>query len=187
MTDFFNNPCGRVKAYCEFPAEKPCRSSSCEPEFGIIDDLSKPEQPAYIQEFQPREWTVTISKIKKERYQVNFKAIDNCVIFPSPPGLTIRNNICDGMLFFRDWLIFIELKDNDQTGYPKKAQDQLSRSIQVFAESHPEELKLYTTKRAYISNKAKLEAPNMKQTDIDKFADENFDFELFRSIVIKLP
>jgi hypothetical protein len=154
--------------------------------FWIIDDNTEPDEPAYLQEHAPFYETVTVMKEGNCDYEVHFKAIDKCVIFPAPaPGAD--GSICEGLLFFDDWLIFLEIKDNDQQGYAETAKNQLSRSIKVFGASHPAHLAASSVRKAYIANNDKPKAPNFSQTEIDKFEFQNAGFELVKSTKILIP
>ena len=186
MPDFFVYPCGRADAYCQYPAIRSCRSSTRTGHFWIIDDNAESDEPTFIQEYAPVYEAVTVKKESNGNYEVNFKAIDKCVVFPTPLQ-GIGNNICDGMLYFDNWLIFVELKGNNQPDYAMTGKDQLSRTIAVFVNSHPAFMATKAVRQAYICNSDKPKAPSFSQTEIDKFEFNNHGFELVRAITILIP
>lgn len=185
MPDFFRGNCDNPNGYCNITGIKPCKSISTAIRFGIIDDLTEGDQPAFIQEYQEDDWDVIVNKKSENRYEVTFKAIDKCLEFPEPINPNEENSRCDGMLTFDDYLIFVEIKYRTDSEYSAKAKKQLSRTIHVFNESHG--LADYRIRRAYISNRAKPQAPEFSLTETEKFADENLGFDLYRTAQIDLP
>jgi len=185
MPNFYRDTCNEPNCYCQNIGIKPCKYTTTSVCFGIIDDLTNENEPAFIQEFKPDEWDVTVMKEGKENYEVTFKAIDKCLSFPPPQNPLEENMICEGMLYFNDHLYFVEIKNWTDSKYSDKAISQLSRSIRVFSENH--DLDIYNHRRAYISNKAKPNPPEAKGSTKDRFGDEHFDFDLIWSTDIKLP
>jgi hypothetical protein len=182
MPDFFRIICDNPNGYCNKVAIKPCR---CTPEvarFGIIDDLAEPEEPAFLQTFREDEWHVTVKNETLPVVSVTFKAIDKCLEFPPPVNPTIENSRCDGMLYSITHLCFVEIKNDTGSHYTEDAKNQLSRSIHVFHDFHS--LERYNVRKSFICNIAKPQSPEILLSNRERFADDNFDFELIRSIEI---
>lgn len=182
--DFFRNKCEPETAYCNKAGVKPCKSTTRSQRFGIIDNLPEQGEPAFIQEYREDEWDVIVAKQTASDYEVIFKAIDNCLEFPEPENANEENKKCDGMLVFYDYLIFVEIKYQSGRKYTEEAMRQLSRTIQVFQQSH--DLNKYNIRKAYVSNSAKPKAPIITETTREKFKDDNFEFELIRSTTIDI-
>lgn len=185
MPDFFREKCTNPNGYCNTKGIKSCKSITTAIRFGIIDDLTEDDQPAFVQEYREEDWDVVVRKESGNEYKVIFKAIDKCLEFPEPINPNEENNRCDGMLTFDNHLIFVEIKHSSGSEYTGKAKKQLSRTIHVFKENHG--LADYKIKKAYISNSAKPQAPEFSLTETEKFADENFGFDLYRNTQIDLP
>jgi hypothetical protein len=185
MPNFFQHNCQIATKYCQVNGHRLCLEIINEHRFGIIDDNTEEDEPAYVQRYAEEDWNVTVEKASND-YAVLFKAIDKCLDFPPPPHPNIENNRCDAMLHFPGHLYFIEIKYAEAPNYDKTI-NQLSRTIHVFKNSHPVELEACANREAYIANALRPKAPEIGQTEKDKFADNNLDFELFRSTRINLP
>jgi len=187
MPDFFEHPCGRQDGHCNITNEKPCKTVTTERRFGIIDDISDDQLPAFLQLFKDDEWDLTVEKASDEVNEVLFKAIDKCMVFPPPAGSKIKNKICEGMLVFNDYLIFIEIKYRTSSGYKVDSVEKFERTIQVFKASHG--LEKYNNRIAVVCNSSKLvpATEDFSLTDKDKFYDANDGFDLYQTKLLKLP
>lgn len=168
-------------------SEKPCKTVTTERRFGIIDDISEDQLPAFLQLFKDDEWDLTIEIASDEFKEVIFKAIDKCVAFPPPSGPKIKNKICEGMLVFKDYLIFIEIKYRTSSGYKVDSIEKFERTIQVFKASHG--LTQYNNRIAVVCNSNKLvpATEDFCLTDKDKFYDTNEGFDLYQTKLLRLP
>lgn len=166
MPDFFVTPCGR--ANCNHnPPTIICGSVTNNNTFGLCDDPPPSTTPAYIQHNNPNDWIAEVNN--PLGYEVTFKAVDNCVELLRPNGELVSR--CDGFLHFNnDTLIFVELKDRDSSGWLSKGREQLTISIEKFAENH--NVNNYTMNEAYVCNKQRPFAITGINTEVQKFKDD---------------
>ena len=145
-TDFFTAPCTRVNGQCRLPGIV-CKSALNCSEFGLCDDPSPSDSPAYTDTTDSTKWIAQVSNPALR--EVTFKAIDNCVEVLRPDGT--QESRCDGMLIFENNLIFVELKDRGYGGWQRKGKSQLAITIAKFQESH--NIMQFSSVEAYICNK----------------------------------
>lgn len=149
-----------------------CKSSSNKKIFGLCDDPPPAKNPAYIDEDNGENWIAVVENHYEQ--EINFMAIDNCITIKREDDTDAQR--CDGMLHFEDTVIFVELKD--RKGTPKdwkdKAENQLKETISFFEKQN--EAQNYTSKRAYICNKAvrKHNTKNQKRIDIFLMKQDTF-------------
>lgn len=185
MLDFYRDNCDNVNGYCKRYGRKPCRSTTNASSFGIIDEISEPEDPAFLQDYRPDEWHITVKRNSQSNYPVTFNAIDKCLEFPQTDNPNIENSRCEGILYFDDRIYFLEIKNDNGSHYTEQAKRQLSRSIHVFSNNH--DLSIYHKRIAVIANIEKPRAPEIALTEKEKFFDDNFQFDLIRSTEISIP
>ncbi|MDD4968555.1 MAG: hypothetical protein PHT07_03905 [Paludibacter sp.] len=137
--DFFNAPCAREDGNCKKEGVVCIKTSHAE-RFGISDVNSDKREPAYLDIENEDSWDLAVMNPAKKL--VTFKAIDFCVelfrplVIGSPDRELIKR--CEGMIFYEDKLIFIEIK-NRQTGrWLIDAREKFEETIMSFRESHPD-------------------------------------------------
>lgn len=166
MPDFFITPCGRANCN-HLPPGTVCGSVTNNNMFGLCDDPPPSSSPAYIQHYNQNDWIATINNPTGQ--DVTFKAVDNCIELLRPNGdLESR---CDGFLKYNnDILVFVELKDRDSSGWLSRGREQLTITIEKFAENH--NVNNYTMNEAYVCNKQRPLAVTSIITEIQKFKDD---------------
>lgn len=92
----------------------------------------------------------------ERRIKISFTGIDHCPEIQLTRADGRDDNRCDGMLYYGDTVIFVELKDRNMLSSKKwldKADKQLLPTIQAFEQTdHADD---FSTKRAYIANKSR--------------------------------
>src|SRR5690606_27410805 len=106
--------------------------------------------------------------------------IDHCPEFVLTRADGREDSRCDGMLYYEDTVIFVELKDRDI--YPSKkwldkAHKQLLSTILVFEQT--DHADGFSTKRAYIANKARPFFSIGQQERITRFNKETNGYVLY--------
>jgi len=86
-----------------------CSTNSNNLEFGLCDAPPPSNSPAYIDETNQTVWIAKVNNPSNE--DVAFYAVDNCVTVLKPDGN--EDSRCDGVLFYSDILIFVELKSRE--------------------------------------------------------------------------
>lgn len=146
--------------------ENNCRTSSNFTKFGLCDDPPPDNNPAYIDETDEAKWLSEV--INSHEYQVNFRAIDNCIaVLKADGNLESR---CDGFLEFNNKLIFVELKNRESGKWVKKGREQLTISINRFRVETIDDPK--TIIEAYICNSLKPIAHYGQASNIQQFMDD---------------
>ena len=99
-----------------------------------------PEAPAGARAYYPQ-------------VKVNFVPVDHCIELRRADGS--MDNRCDGCLFYRDTIIFVELKQRKGKGnqWIKDGEQQLRSTIGYFEQQ--EEARNFPIKKAYIANSEK--------------------------------
>ncbi len=166
MPDFFLTPCERPNCNHLVPGNV-CTCVTNSNIFGLCDDPHPSTNPAYIQHHDQNDWIATVYNI--DRYDVTFKAVDNCVELLRDNGdLESR---CDGFLKYNnDTLIFVELKDRDSSGWLSKGREQLTITLEKFAENH--NVNNYILKEAFVCNKQRPIALTGINIEVQKFKDD---------------
>lgn len=114
--------------------------------FGICDDQNG--QKAYTDRTNKIKWVATV--INEKPFQLTFTAIDKGVIKDDQfPG----QERCEGMITSNEHIYFLELKVQ-RSGGVAKAKCQLASTIKIFNQVHPERLREYKHKKAFICNKS---------------------------------
>ncbi|MBB4603590.1 hypothetical protein HNQ93_004217 [Hymenobacter luteus] len=134
-----------------------CDTLVSEALFGICDDASKRDEPAYISTDQTAENTWIARVDNSPEYDVTFTAVDKCIpVFKGSGGEQKR---CDGLLQYETTLIFVELKEHKDPGkqWANEAANQIKQTMSDFADAHGFSGK---TIRAHIANRVQ---PNAQQ------------------------
>jgi hypothetical protein len=142
-----------------------CHSYSNKKIFGLCDNPHPAKDPAYINDSNEAIWIAKV--INRNLKSVTFTAIDHCIDLIRADGKMSKR--CDGMMTFDETVIFVELKDSNVTGneWIKQGELQLKASIEFFEIT--EKARAFTTKKAYISNKARPRFRSSQQVRMDRF------------------
>ena len=145
-----------------------CKTTSNFAEFGLCDDPHPNQEPAYIDETEEDKWIGLVDN--SLRKMISFYAIDNCIHLVKPDGTDAK--VCDGLLYFDNCLIFVELKSRRMKGsaWLKNGRSQLKSTINEFKSNN--DISTYQKVEAYVCNSLK---PNFNQghsVQIQKFKDE---------------
>ncbi len=148
--------------------ETKCQTFSSRKLFGLCDDPPPASNPAYIDELNGAKWIAVV--INKDRIEVTFTAIDNCITIKKPEGEFAKR--CDGVLNYNSTVTFVELKQRGAIGnaWVKDAEKQLRTTIGYF--ELEDEAENYNKKKAYIANS---EHPKFKESQtrrMEQFFDD---------------
>lgn len=134
-----------------------CQTYSNQKLFGLCDEPSPIEKPAFIDEKNGAKWIAVV--VNEHKFEVTFTAIDHCIEILRKDGN--KDKRCDGVLTYGTNIIFVELKQISGLGndWVKVAEKQLRTTIAHFKNS--EEAQIYTSKKAYIANS---EHPKSKES-----------------------
>lgn len=148
MPDFFTGQCENGQS---------SDTHVSEPLFGLCDDTTKADEPAYVSTDLESEDTWIARIDNKPCYEVVFKPVDNCI--PIFKGDGNKQSRCDGMLFYESTIIFVELKERKDSGtkWAFKGSEQVKQTIKDFRDSHNTTGK---TLLAYVANRIQ---PNAQQ------------------------
>jgi len=113
--------------------------------FGIYD-----VPPAALDFTNDKIWIAWVEN--DHEIEVTFTAIDKCINIPWGEG-----ERCEGMITYKDALIFVELKDADGGKWPGKARSQLINTIRLF--KRDASIAAYARHYGHIANKQR---PNFK-------------------------
>ena len=138
-----------------------CQTQSNRKKFGLCDNPSPSEDPAYIDETDGSKWIAVVEN--EERFSTVFTAIDHCVEIKNSEGKMEKR--CDGVLIYNSTVIFVELKQRGARGntWVEEAEPQLKNSIKHFEQTELSEN--FMQKKAYISNS---EHPKFKVSQIGR-------------------
>ena len=136
--------------------------------FGICDTPPPPAQKAYIDEVNGQNWIAVVENFYQD--SVTFIPIDHCIVIKRQDGS--MDNRCDGFLYYDATVIFVELKQRNESGskWIKEGDNQLRVTIRHF-ESTPQ-AKDFKTKQAYISNSSKPRFRFSQAERMDRFFDD---------------
>ncbi len=126
------------------------KNSSNKTIFGLCDDTTSRTpltRPAYIDENDENKWIAEV--VNSNEYAVDFYAIDNCVEIRRPDGKV--ESRCDGMLYYNNKLIFVELKDRHRNGWLSKGSKQLITTYNIFKANY--DITQYNKIEAYVCNR----------------------------------
>lgn len=145
-----------------------CKSKSDKKLFGLCDNPSPAQDPAYIDEENGAKWIAVVEN--EFRYQTIFTAIDHCIILRDLDGNIDKR--CDGMLTYNSTVVFVELKKRGAKGnaWVEDAVPQLKNTIKHFEKTVFSEK--FNLKMAYIANS---EHPKFKSSQIGRM--QNFFHE----------
>lgn len=148
MPDFFTGQCANGQ-----PSDRLVHETL----FGICDDATKEDEPAYVST-NPKADATWIARVdNRAGYEVTFKSVDKCI--PILKGNGTAQSRCDSMLFYAATIIFVELKEQKDTStkWAFKGSEQVKQTIKDFRESHDTTGK---TLQAYVANRIQ---PNAQQ------------------------
>ncbi|WP_017294286.1 hypothetical protein [Geminocystis herdmanii] len=148
-----------------------CQSKTSKLKFGICDDSSLPQAPAYIDSDIANEQTKWIAIVENiNAIEITFTAIDNCIEIRKANGK--MDNRCDGMLTYQNNIIFVELKERDYQNkvWIDKGDKQLRTTISNFVTNH--NLADYKSKKAYIANRKKPYFQYSHKQQMQKFKND---------------
>lgn len=145
-----------------------CVTESSQRTFGLCDDPSPAENPAYIDEVDGKKWIAVVEN--PNQYQCKFTALDHCIDSFRADG-TMENR-CDGVLTYNDSILFVELKERGTKGnqWINKAENQLRKSISFCEDANFS--KPYSRKLAYIANSEKPKERSGQFERMNRFAKE---------------
>lgn len=145
-----------------------CKSNSNKAKFGLCDDPTPSENPAYIDEDNSDNWIGVVKN--KNEHSLDFFAIDHCVDIIRPDGK--MESRCDGLLRHEKRLIFVELKSRKKKGsaWLTEGRRQLKATIEVFKDNIDKEL--YESIEGYVCNQLKPLANQGHAVQLQKFKDE---------------
>lgn len=155
-----------------------CTTQSSQKRFGLCDDPPPADNIAYIDEQNGANWIAVVEN--ERRIEVRFIGIDRCPELVLTRADGKDHSRCDGMLYYEDTVIFVELKDRDI--YPSKkwldkAHKQLLSTILAFEQTdHADD---FSTKRAFIANKARPFFSTGQQERITRFNKETKGYVLY--------
>ena len=138
-----------------------CQNTTDWPRFGLCDEPSPSNEPAYIDTDISNEKTKWIAIVENaNKIKVTFTAIDNCIEIKESDGRR-----CDGMLTYKDCIIFVELKERNYTNriWIDEGEQQLENTINLFSKNN--NTANYKSKKAYIANRKK---PNFQYAHKDR-------------------
>jgi hypothetical protein len=146
-----------------------CITKSSQRTFGLCDDPSPAENPAYIDEVDGEKWIAVVDN--PNQYKCIFTALDNCIdSFRADDTMEKR---CDGVLTYNSSVIFVELKQrSDKKGrkWVNDAENQLRKSIEFCEDAGF--CKPYRHKLAYIANSEKPKERSGQIERMNRFAKE---------------
>lgn len=143
-----------------------CKTTSTKNQFGLCDDINKPNDIAYLSENKKEEWIGIVSNANGK--EVSFFAIDNCIQFDRTDGK--QDKICDGVLKHKNILSFIELKSRRGGKWHKDGREQLTSTINHFRRNYA--ANEYQIMDSYICNKLKPLVNVGHAIQIQKFKDD---------------
>mgnify|MGYP003595245340 CR=1 FL=1 len=124
--------------------KEPVRNDSV---FGLCDDQIQTK--AYSTTESPDKWNATVrNELRKE---VAFTPLDKCLKILKP-GTADEESLCDGMLTFDNSLYLVELKDKGKR-WKEDAKDQLTNTIRLLKEHHPDFKSTFRYLKAYPCNR----------------------------------
>ena len=135
--------------------------------FGLYDNPNEKIFPANAIAYDPDHWTATVNN--QSGYDVTFKAIDKCITLPKSEN-ELLNRRCDGMLYFNDAIIFVELKDRTDGDWLEDGEKQLRSTIVHFLNNY--NIDDYNSRYAYIANGARPFIQTNEDARKEKFEDD---------------
>jgi hypothetical protein len=151
--------------------DKRCQNKTHSSKFGLCDEPSPSEKPAYIDtdiSNEQEKWIAIVEN--KTEIEITFTAIDKCIVIKRLDGS--MDSRCDGMLTYWDSIIFVELKERavKNNVWVGKGEQQLRNVIRVFKENHS--LDSHQSKKAYIANNKKPNFQSSQTNRMEKFKDD---------------
>lgn len=135
--------------------------------FGICDDAPEkgvPRRRAYLDHADSGKWLARV--VNAPQHKVVFKGVDNCITILK--GNNKLQSRCDGILFYDQFTLFIELKSaaDDSTKWQLESQGQVKQTIENYKENYPDDT---TIREAYLVNAKRPNFPDGRQAFIDRF------------------
>ena len=161
--------------------DKNCQDTTDQSKFGLCDELSPSNAPAYIDINVSNEETKWIAIVENaNKIKVTFTAIDNCIKIEESDGKR-----CDGMLTYEDCIILVELKERKgkTRNWVKDGDEQLRNTISIFSNNHS--MSSYRNKKAYIANNKRPNFQESQMVRMERFREETgFRLEIQNTIII---
>lgn len=157
-------------------------TSSSKRKFGICDRPAPAAEKAYIAEKQGQDWIAAVDNYPQ--IKVNFVPVDHCIELRRADGN--MDNRCDGFLFYKDTIIFVELKQRKLKGsqWIKDGEQQLRSTIGYFEQQ--KEAQNFSVKKAYIANSEKPYFRTGQAVRMDRFfSDTNYILRIENRIPIE--
>lgn len=146
--------------------------------FGICDPQNGGK--AFVDYTNEKEWIAIVDN--RAGVPLNFTAIDNCVEIRRADGTMAYR--CDAMLTGGEYIIFIELKDQDRNWIPHAVNDQLQTTIDYFKRNHV--IEKYKKRLAYACNKSHPQFQYSQMNLMNDFRNRNkVRLNIVNEIVIK--
>jgi hypothetical protein len=163
--------------------DKKCQSQTHRHKFGICDQPSPSENPAYLDTENPSDWIAIVEN--SQEIEVTFTAIDKCIEIRKVDGSGGMDTRCEGMLTYANCLIFVELKERKgkNSVWVGEGEKQLRNVIRVFIENHG--IEDYSSRKAYIANNKKPNFQTSQMKRMEKFRQET-GFRLIIQNTIKI-
>ncbi|MDP2722055.1 MAG: hypothetical protein Q8O72_04810 [Bacteroidales bacterium] len=145
-----------------------CKTTSGKSIFGLCDDLPPASNPAYIDENNSNIWIAKVHNPTKK--PIDFYAIDHCVKLLRADGKQAKS--CDGVLKYKDNLIFVELKSRKMKGgvWLTDGATQIKATVFKFKENY--DINTFGNVKAYVCNSLKPYANQGHSSKIQMFKDE---------------
>ena len=157
-------------------------TSSSKRKFGICDRPAPAAEKAYIAEKQGQDWIAAVDNYPQ--IKVNFVPVDHCIELRRADGN--MDNRCDGFLFYKDTIIFVELKQRKGKGnqWIKDGEQQLRSTIGYFEQQ--EAARKFSIKKAYIANSERPLFRTGQAVRMDHFfSDTNYILRIENRITIE--
>lgn len=138
--------------------------------FGICDDEDEAAKtPAYVDTDAKHkdEWTAIVTN--RSGKIISFIAVDNKIEIRRENGQ--MENRCDAMLHNDEYIIFIELKDQNKDWIKHAVEDQLATTIKVFKQWH--DISLFKHKLAYACNRRHRRFAFSNKEDMQRFRNQH--------------
>lgn len=162
--------------------DESCQTKTNQSKFGLCDDSSLPNTPAYIDIDVSNEETQWIAIVdNNNEIEVTFTAIDNCININRKDGK--MDSRCDGMIIYQNHIIFVELKERNYRNsvWIEEGEQQLKNIIYLFLENN--NIANYQSKKAYIANRKKPGYQFSRKEIMQKFRNETGFILLIQNII----
>ncbi|GAB6975120.1 hypothetical protein [Prevotella falsenii] len=137
--------------------------------FGLCDFPDNSGKPAFLAEDNGEEWIAVVHNDNQK--EISFVPIDHCIELLTEDGKT--DNRCDGCLFYDTTIIFVELKERNNSksrDWIRQGEKQLRSTIHHFEQE--EQSQSFDIKKAYIANSSKPCSKSSYAERMQRFFDE---------------